>query len=145
LVIVIMNDININDEVNNFIHEKWNEFMNYIVDFATDLLPILGNTLRSIFSSVWNIVIGLIVSIYLLFDKERYLALSRKVTISLFPERVANKTMELIRRADHIFGKFLSGKIIDSFIIGVLTFIILNITNMPFKLLISFIVAVTNI
>lgn len=144
-VINVMNEYNINDEVNDFILEKWNEYMNYIVDFATGLIPLLGNTVRSIFSSVWNIVIGLIVSIYLLIDKERYIALSRKATISLFPQRVARKIMELTRRADHIFGRFLSGKIIDSIIIAILTFIILSITNMPFKLLISFIVGVTNI
>lgn len=141
----LMNQLDITNEVNEFILEKWNEFMNLMVNFATDLIPLLGNTVRSIFSSVWNIVIGLIISIYLLIDKERYLALSRKVTISLLPERAAKRTLELTKRADKIFGRFLSGKIIDSAIVGVLTFIILNITNMPFKLLISFIIGVTNI
>ena len=145
LVTDFMSQLNISDEVNVFILEKWNEFMNSLVDFAAELIPLLGNTLRSIFSSIWNIVIGLIISIYLLIDKERYLALTRKVTASLFPERFAKKIMELTKRADYIFGRFLSGKIIDSAIVGVLTFIILNITNMPFKLLISFIVGVTNI
>ena len=87
----------------------------------------------------------MIISIYLLFDKERYLALSRKVTIALFPDRIAKKTLELAKRADNICGRFLSGKIIDSAIIGVLTFVILSVTNMPFKTLVSFIIGVTNI
>lgn len=145
LVNDLTGQLNISDEVNVFILEKWNEFMNFMVDFATELIPLLGNTLRSIFSSIWNIVIGLILSIYLLIDKERYMALTRKVTLSLFPKGIANRIMKLTRKADHIFGRFLSGKIIDSAIIGVLTFIILSITNMPFKTLISFIIGVTNI
>ncbi len=54
--------------------------------------------------------------------------------------------MELVRRSDSIFGRFLSGKILDSFIVGgVLTFIILTITKMPYTILISFIIGITNI
>lgn len=141
----LMSQLNLTDEINVFILEKWNEVMNTMVDFATELIPLLGATVRSIFSSIWNVVIGLIISIYLLIDKERYLALSRKVTVSLFSERIARRILELTKRADNIFGRFLSGKIIDSAIIGVLTFIVLTITSMPFKTLISFIIAVTNI
>ena len=145
IVIDLMNQLSISDEVNTFILEKWNEFMNLMVNFATDLIPLLGSTVRSIFSSVWNIVIGVIISVYLLIDKERYLALSRKVTISLLPEKAARRTLKLASRADNIFGRFLIGKIIDSAIIAVLTFIVLSITKMPFKTLVSFIVGVSNI
>ena len=145
LVMDFMDRFHITDEINVFILERWNEFMDNLVNFATGLIPLLGTTVRSIFSSVWNVVIGMIISIYLLFDKERYLALSRKVTIALFPDRIAKRTLELAKRADNIFGRFLSGKIIDSAIIGVLTFVILSVTNMPFKTLVSFIIGVTNI
>lgn len=145
IVTDFMNQLNLTNEINVFILEKWNEVVNTMVDFVTELIPLLGGTVRTIFSSIWNVVIGLIISIYLLIDKERYLALSRKVTISLFPERIAKRTLELTKRADNIFGRFLSGKIINSLIIGLLTFIILSITNMPFKTLISFIITVTNI
>ena len=145
IVTDFMNQLNLTNEINVFILEKWNEVVNTMEDFVTELIPLLGGTVRTIFSSIWNVVIGLIISIYLLIDKERYLALSRKVTISLFPERIAKKTLELTKRADNIFGRFLSGKIINSLIIGLLTFIILSITNMPFKTLISFIITVTNI
>lgn len=145
LVTDLMNRFHITDEVNILILERWNEFMDNLVNFSTGLIPLLGTTVRTIFSSIWNVAIGLIISIYLLFDKERYLALSRKVTIALFPDKAAKKTLELTKRADNIFGKFLSGKIIDSVIIGFLTFVILSITNMPFKTLVSFIIGVTNI
>ncbi len=135
----------INEEYYELILAKWNEFLNNIVKFATDLIPILGNVVKGVFSSVWNIVLGVIVSTYLLIDKEKFLALGRKVTTSLFNEKAAKRIIELTGRADNIFGRFLSGKILDSFIIGILTFVILTITKMPFTVLISFIIGVTNI
>lgn len=135
----------INEEYNGFIMEKWNEFQNYIVKFATDLLPILGNMVKNIFSSIWNIVLGIIISTYLLIDKEKFIALGKKIVISLFNEKTSNRVIELAKRGDSIFGRFLSGKILDSLIIGILTFIVLSIVKMPYTILVSFIVGVTNI
>jgi predicted PurR-regulated permease PerM len=82
---------------------------------------------------------------YLLIDKERFLALSKKTTRALFSETRANRIIELANRGNNIFGKFLSGKILDSFIIGVLTFVVITIFKMPYTILISFIVGITNI
>ena len=50
-----------------------------------------------------------------------------------------------MRFANKTFGGFLSGKIIDSLIIGILTFAIISIFNIPYSVLISVIVGVTNI
>ena len=135
----------INDEYYDLIIEKWNEFVNNIVTFATNLIPILGNLVKGVFSSVWNIVLGVIVSTYLLIDKEKFIALSKKVTISIFSEKRANRIIQLTNRADSIFGRFISGKILDSFIIGILTFIVLSLTKMPYTTLIAFIIGITNI
>mgnify|MGYP000884400401 CR=1 FL=1 len=138
-------ELDIEEEYYKIILEKWNEFVNYIIKFATDLIPKLGNFAKGILSSIWNIVLGIIVSIYLLIDKEKFMALGRKIITSIFSEKNAERTMELVRRSDSIFGRFLSGKILDSFIVGVLTFIILTITKMPYTILISFIIGITNI
>lgn len=145
IVLKYTNQLNIREEYYKVIVDKWNEFVNYMINFATDLIPIFGNVIKGIFSSIWNIVLGVIVSIYLLVEKERFLALSRKITFSIFSKERANRNMELARRADHIFGRFLSGKILDSTIIGILTFIVLNIFKMPYVTLVSFIVGITNI
>ena len=101
--------------------------------------------LKTVASSVWNIVIGLIVSIYLLIDKEKFCALSKKITCAVFNEKNASIAIDLAHRSNDTFGKFLSGKIIDSAIIGVLTFIILTIFKMPYTILISVIIGITNI
>lgn len=124
---------------------KWNEFVEYTIKFATDLIPKIGNLTKNILSSIWNIVLGIIISIYLLADKEKFKALSKKITIAIFPHERAERIMELTRRGDTIFGKFLSGKILDSFIVGILTFFILKITKMPYQTLVAFIIGITNI
>lgn len=135
----------INEEYYDLVIEKWNEFVNNIVQFATNLIPILGNIVKGVFSSVWNIVLGIIISTYLLIDKERFIALGRKVTTSVFSQKTSNRVIELAKRADRIFGRFLSGKILDSFIIGILTFVVVTIFKMPYTTLVAFIIGITNI
>ncbi|MBO3446499.1 AI-2E family transporter [Clostridium sp. CCUG 7971] len=145
----VLNDItknmNVDSEYIGMAVEKWNEFVNYVIKIATNLIPILGNTLMVVASSIWNIVIGLVVSIYLLIDKEKFCALSKKITYAVFNKQHAEVAVELAHRTNDTFGKFLSGKILDSAIIGVLTFVLLTIFKMPYTLLISVIIGITNI
>ncbi|MDB0439609.1 AI-2E family transporter [Clostridioides difficile] len=141
----LMTDLNLDEQYFNLAVDKWNEFVTYIIKFVTDLIPILGNVLKNIASSIWNIVLGLIVSVYLLIDKEKFYGLSKKITYALFTETQAAKILELTHRSNYTFGRFLGGKILDSFIIGILTFVILTVVKMPYTLLISVIIGITNI
>ena len=136
------------DQNNNLVEmvvKKWNEIVTYSINIVSNLLPVVGNTLKTVASSVLNIVLGLIISIYLLIDKEKYCALSRKIVCSLLNEKHAKIAIELAHRSNETFSNFLSGKIIDSAIIGVLTFIVLTIFKMPYTILISVIIGITNI
>lgn len=137
--------VSLNDKTIAFATEKWNEFLDYIVDFTTDLLPLLGRILKSIASSLINILLAIIISIYVLIDKENFFGLGKKIIFALFSTKTSLKILELVRRTNYIFGKFISGKILDSFIVGWITFFILLIFNMPYVTLISFIIGVTNI
>ncbi len=145
LIDEIMNDLNLSGQYLEFATQKWNDFVEYVINFATDLIPLLGVMLKDILSSIWNIALGLIISVYLLIDKEKFFGLSKKIVFASFSKEVANKVVELTHRSNDTFGKFLSGKILDSFIIGILTFIVLTIVKMPYTLLISVIIGVTNI
>ena len=137
--------LDLNNDYAGVVIEKLNEFMNYAINIITNLLPVLATTVKDVASSLWNIVLGLIISIYMLIDKEKFAASSKKVVYALFSNKSANKIVELAHRTNDTFGKFLSGKIIDSVIIGILTFVILTITKMPFTILVSVIVGITNI
>ena len=137
--------LDLNNDYAGVVIEKLNEFMNHAINIITNLLPVLATTVKDVASSLWNIVLGLIISIYMLIDKEKFAASSKKVVYALFSNKSANKIVELAHRTNDTFGKFLSGKIIDSVIIGILTFVILTITKMPFTILVSVIVGITNI
>lgn len=137
--------LNIQEEYLKLINDNFNQFVNYVIKFVTNLIPILGSVLTSIAASIWNIVLGTIISIYLLIDKEKFCALSKKITYALFSNNAAEKIIEITHRSNSTFGKFLIGKILDSAIIGILTFFILTICKMPYTILISVIIGVTNI
>lgn len=138
-------ELDLHEENSQILMESFNNLVNYVIRFATNLIPALGGFVARILSSIWNVVLGVVISVYLLIDKDNLCALSKKVTFGLFPESYANELVKLVHKSNYTFGRFLVGKIIDSMIIGVLTFIILTIFKMPYTLLISVIVGITNI
>ena len=144
-----LNDILSNFDIDKMyaqaILEKFNEMINYVITFLTNLIPTIGAYIARILSGVWNVILGIIVSIYLLIDKDKLCALAKKITYGILSERTSKSVINLMKKCNDTFGKFLIGKIIDSAIIGVLTFIILSITKMPYAILVSVIVGITNI
>ena len=129
----------------DIINEKLKDLIDTIINIGTNLLPVIGNIIASFASSIWNIAIGAIVSIYLLIDKENMCAGIKKVVYAIFPKAVAEKIILITHKSNVTFGKFLSGKILDSAIIGILAYIVLKICNMPYTLLISVVIGITNI
>lgn len=141
----IIKDLHIEEQYSKALLDTFNDSVNHIIKFVTNLIPALGGFLAKIASSIWNVILGIIISVYLLIDKEKLCALSKKITFAFFNERYANNLINLIHKSNYTFGRFLIGKIIDSLIIGVLTFIILTIFKMPYTVLVSVIVGITNI
>ena len=87
----------------------------------------------------------MIVSIYVLFSKEKFMCQAKKLVYAIFRPTKANLILHVGSKSNEIFGGFIIGKIIDSAIIGVLCFIGLSILNIPYTLLVSVIVGVTNV
>jgi len=85
------------------------------------------------------------IAIYLWGSKEKFIAQSKKVSYAYLPQKFVDRMILLLQEANKIFGGFISGKIIDSAIIGVLCYIGMLILNIPYALLISVIVGVTNV
>ena len=141
----IIMDLNIEEQYSKTLIDNINNVINYTIKFITNLIPALGGFVARLASSIWNVILGIIVSVYLLIDKEKLCALSKKVTYGLLPENYANSIIKLVHKSNYTFGRFLIGKIIDSLIIGILTFIILAIFKMPYTILVSVIVGITNI
>ena len=141
----LIKDLHVNDQMATFLQNKLNEIATKLIAFISEIAPLIADIIMKLLSSVWNIVLGLIVSVYLLLDKENFYAISKKITCALFSKKTADRIFELTYRSNNTFGKFISGKIIDSAIIGVLSFILFTIAKMPYVVLISVIIGVTNI
>lgn len=141
----LIEEFNLTPASMEILESKWKELTDFIMNFMTDIIPVIGNTIMVVISSLWNIVLGVIVSIYLLKDKEKFFAISKKITYAIFNREHSYKILELTYRANKIFGKFLGGKILDSFIIAIITFVVLTIFKMPYTLLVTVIVGVTNV
>ncbi|MBQ8559098.1 MAG: AI-2E family transporter [Tyzzerella sp.] len=99
----------------------------------------------NVISGVFDVLVGLIVAVYVLFSKEQFQNQGRKIIYALMPAKRANLTLHIARKSNEIFGGFIIGKIIDSAIIGVLCFIGVSLLKMPYALLVSVIVGVTNV
>ncbi|MCR5302795.1 MAG: AI-2E family transporter [Lachnospiraceae bacterium] len=105
---------------------------------------VLGSIV-AVFKSVLNFIIGIIISMYLLIDKEKFCGQAKKVLYAFLKQERANNFINNLRYSDKIFGGFISGKVIDSIIIGILCYIGMIIMNMPYALLIAVVVGVTNV
>lgn len=141
----LINNFEINDHLAKFVNEKISEISAKLIAFISEIAPLIANIIMNLVSSIWNIVLGLIISVYLLLDKEKFYALSKKMVTAMFSRKTADRIFELTYRSNNTFGKFVSGKIIDSAIIGVLSFVLFSIAKMPYAVLISVIVGITNI
>lgn len=133
--------------------EYMQDILNNVSEWATEtLLPnasvLITNVSMGIygaFKAVLDVVVGLIVAVYLLASKEKYSAGAKKFMYAIFKKETAYNIVSLARYADNHFGRFFVGKILDSAIIGVLSFIVFSIFDIPYTLLISVFVGVTNV
>ncbi len=115
-------------------------------------LPQIEHYLGSIMSGavagvklVLNIFIGFIVSVYVLSSKEKFAGQAKKIIYACLKPSQANVLIDTARKSHELFGGFISGKLLDSLIIGVLAYIVLSIMKMPHTMLVSVIIGVTNI
>lgn len=109
------------------------------------MVPMLFSYTSRVTTSVLNVVVGVIISVYMLADKERFFAQLKKILYALFPKSIVNKTIEIAHQSNRTFIGFISGKILDSTIIGIICFVCMTVFGMPSAMLVSVIVGLTNI
>ncbi|MCR5520657.1 MAG: AI-2E family transporter [Lachnospiraceae bacterium] len=118
---------------------------NGMISFAGGLLESVASGVISAFSILYNIVIGLVFCIYILLAKERFTASSKKLVFSLFKRKRANRIVRTARDCHRKFTGAITGKILDSAIVGVICFVGMTLFKFPYVALISVIVGVTNL
>jgi predicted PurR-regulated permease PerM len=95
--------------------------------------------------AVLNFIIGIIVTAYVLMIQEQLIGQSKKLLFAVFKPAWANVIIETVHKADEILGGFITGKLIDSAIIGVICYIGCVILHIPDSMLVAVIIGVTNI
>lgn len=136
--------------VDNIANAENNEILAWIQEHilsehAVSIATMISNGVVTAVKYVANAVIGLLIMIYLLNYKERLFAIMRKLVNATCGQKRKASLYEFANIVNETFIGFIVGRIIDSFIIGVLTFIVLKICMIPFALMISVIVGITNI
>jgi len=112
---------------------------------ASDLIKSLSLSVIGLMKLLWNFILGFVISIYLLFNKDILAGQAKKIVYAFFKTNSANYIVREVRFVHHTFIGFISGKVVDSIIIGLLCFIGTTIIGTPYAALVSVIIGVTNV
>lgn len=136
------------EEAFGSVENALSQLLTKLQEFASEgnLLEKTWAVLLQLFNSVKNLVIGLFIAFYLLASKEKRVAQFRKFRKAMLSEKTDTKVEDFIALTDRTFGGFIFGKILDSLVIGVLTFVLLCIFEVsPYNMLIATFVGLTNV
>ncbi|MFR4978550.1 MAG: AI-2E family transporter [Butyricicoccus sp.] len=106
---------------------------------------LVGSFVSNALSFMKTVLVGFISAVYMLNSKHTFSAQAKKLIYSMFETDTANAVLENFRFIHRVFGGFITGKLLDSLIIGLITFVSMSILQLPYVLLISVIIGVTNI
>ena len=141
-----------NPDISAYAVKLVDNYSNQLENWLSEIIPSTVELVRTVSISVlnvlgvlWDFIIGFIISIYVLASKERFAGQAKKAAYALFERETANVVIKNFRFTHKTFIGFLSGKIVDSIIIGILCFIGTSIMKTPYAVLVSVIIGVTNV
>ncbi len=145
--------LNKNPDLEKLVIGNYQDISDRLSDFATtNVLPNVNTYIKNLSSGVLNalgvivnIIIGMMVMMYLLNMKTTLASQAKKIVYAIAGVRIGNEIVTEARYIKDMFEKFIVGKIIDSIIIGIINYIFMAVIHMPYALLISVVVGVTNV
>ena len=145
----IVNDMLQKDQLTNLISEvginvNFYDYIDKISKIAMTTIEGSINTIVNLSSTIFNLVLGILISVYVLIEEERLISGGKRFLVLILKEKRANKLGEFIRVYNKMIGSYIGIKAIDSAIIGLLAFILLNIVDSQYALVLAVIVAFTN-
>lgn len=135
----------VTDMLTSFTSSVSNWFNVEILGGVQTVIGKMFSGIVSIAKSLINFLLGLCVAVYLLASKDSFIGQFKKIFYSRFKKENVNVLLAILRQVDSIFGGFISGKLLDSMIIGIICFIGVSIFRMPYSILLSVVIGVTNI
>lgn len=124
---------------------SFDEWLEKGYQIIKDSLPKILNITKQFADGIMNIILGLIISVYLLMSKERFFAQLKKALYALLPAKAVERSIYIAHKSHITFSGFINGKLLDSLIIGIMCFVGMSLLKMPNVMLISVIVGVTNV
>ena len=131
-----------------FLNEALDKLKHWLQNDLLQSANLLGTVTSGLMSAVGIVVdffIGLIISIYLLASKEKFLLQAKKILAAIFSKKNYKRIMTAAKETHHVFGEFISGKLIDSLVVGIAMFILMWLIGIPYAVLISVVLAVANL
>ncbi len=144
----LFNTSGLSDELKGISNEMltgMKSLVNKITEFSTSNFFVLLTGVKNVIYWFISLIIAITISIYMLIEKKTLLTMLTRTTRALMAPKFYEKTTKILKLTDKIFKKFVIGKIIDSIIIGFLTYFVLLILKFEYAVLIAFIVGVTNV
>lgn len=133
------------DNTWNQIVEQWNILMDQLVNTIINSVPEIFDATKTVTIGVFNSFLGIIISIYLLSDKEKLLAIKNKLILAYIPKDRADFIEDVSMTANRVFHGFIAGQLTEALILGTMVTIALAIFQIPFALLIGVLIGMTSI
>ena len=141
----MLQNVELSSEISSFINGKLTEFATFSTKFLTDMIPWVATFATRIVSLFLNIILAIIISGYLLYDKENFSRILKKFMIAIFPDRANKITFKIVKRFDNTLKSYLLAKGIGAIIVGIIFYIILLFMKIEYALLFAFILGFTNL
>ena len=141
----IASELHISEELLNNFLDYSQKALSFLMTTIQSAIPtVMGVTISTI-SHIGSIILGFIIAIYILVDKERLFHQMNKLSTALMKEKHLKFAKKVIVLSGQKFNGFVVGKIIDSIIIGIICFVAMSVLKLEYSVLISFIVGLTNV
>ncbi|MBQ4349889.1 MAG: AI-2E family transporter [Clostridia bacterium] len=129
------------EEIRTRLNDWLKDLINNLVE---NISPIFDNV-SSVAVEMKNVVLGVVFAVYFLLYKENLFAQVQKFAKAVMKDKVYDHVTHYAKLTDRTFGGFISGKLIDSIIVGLLCFILMKVFRMPYASLIAMIIGITNV
>lgn len=127
------------------ITEYLKDITNVIYDFVIDyIMPRVSGFLGGLVGVLKDLVVGIVLSVYFLLQKEKLIAQGKRFLRALLPDKGYSKFIHIAKQTDDSFGGYIVATAFDSLLVGIECFIIFGIFGIPYYPLVSLIVGVTN-
>ncbi len=131
--------------INRYSEEMETWLNNTVLTATSEIIKTVSLSVINVLGVLWDGIIGFIISIYLMASKEKFAGQAKKIAYAVFSKETANTVIRNFRFTHKTFSGFISGKVVDSIIIGLICFGVTSLMGTPYAALVSLIIGVTNV